>query len=85
MSSDWAYPVPESIPDEAVPALISDGSAIYSTLKRHVNNPKGTIGIVGSKAVGQLALAYAKAMQYDVTVLGDAEDKDAILALGGKF
>lgn len=83
-NSDWAYPVPASIPEEDVPALVSDGSAIYSALKRHAN-PKDTVGIIGSKAAGQLALAYAKAMKYDTTVLGDAEDKQAIEALGGNF
>lgn len=35
--------------------------------------------------MGQLALAYAIALKYDVTVLGDNEDKAAIEALGGKF
>lgn len=84
-SSNWIYQVPSSIPDEVVPALVSDGSAIYSALKRHASDLKGTVGIIGSKAMGQLAFSFAKAMKYDATVLGDAEDKSAIEALGGKF
>jgi D-arabinose 1-dehydrogenase-like Zn-dependent alcohol dehydrogenase len=54
-----------------VPTLVSDGSAIYSALKRHVHNPKATIGIIGSKAFGLLALSFARAMKYEVSVIGD--------------
>lgn len=86
INSDWAYPVPNSIPDEAVPALVSDGAAIYSALKRHVPSTQSALCIVGSKAMGQLALSFAKGLKYNnVTVLGDAEDKDAVESKGGKF
>jgi hypothetical protein len=40
---------------------------------------------VGSHAMGQLALQYALALRLDVTVIGEAEDEEAVTKAGGKF
>jgi D-arabinose 1-dehydrogenase-like Zn-dependent alcohol dehydrogenase len=35
--------------------------------------------------MGQLALQYALALRLDVTVIGEAEDEEAVVKAGGKF
>lgn len=83
--SDWGIAVPRNVHDESVPAIISDGSIVYSAFSRHIHDKCAKVGILGSKAIGRLAYSFSKALGFETDVIGEVEDKEDIEKLGAKF
>lgn len=83
VDSRFAYPLPEKMPSEAAAVLMCGGISVYSPLKKYAAQRSQKIGIIGVGGLGHLAIQFAHALGYDVTVIStSAEKKHQALAFG---
>lgn len=73
MNHKWLFNVPRSIPEVSIVPLLSEGVLAYSALKSYAR-PGDSIGVIGAGSFGQLAVAYAKALGYNVTLIASKEE-----------
>ncbi len=72
----FAYPLPGSMASEAATVLMCAGITVYSPLKRYKNANGRKLGIVGVGGVGHLAIQFATALDYEVTVISSSPEKE---------
>ena len=72
----WLFSVPRSIPEASVVPLLNEGVLAYSALKRYAR-PGDSIGVIGGGSLGQLAVAYARALGYNTTLIASKEEISA--------
>jgi propanol-preferring alcohol dehydrogenase len=64
----WVFPVPKSIPEQSIVPLLNEGAVIYSALRRYAR-PGDSIGVIGAGSLGQLAVAFSRALGYKTTLV----------------
>lgn len=83
VDSRFAYPLPDKMPSEVASVLMCGGISVYSPLKKYAKQGSQKIGIIGVGGLGHLAIQFAHALGYDVTVIStSAEKKQQALAFG---
>lgn len=83
VDSRFTYPLPDKMPSEVASVLMCGGISVYSPLKKYATQRSQKIGIVGVGGLGHLAIQFAHALGYDVTVIStSAEKKQQALAFG---
>jgi len=75
VDSRFAYPLPESMPSEAAAVLMCAGITVYSPLRAYAGEGKQKIAILGIGGLGHLAIQFAHALGYEVTVVSTSPDK----------
>lgn len=79
----FAYPLPKSMPSEVAAVLMCAGLTVYSPLRTYSKQSSPKLAIVGLGGLGHLAIQFAHALNYDVTVISSSFDKkDQALAFG---
>jgi len=71
----FAYPLPEAMPSEAAAVLMCAGITVYSPLRKYAGQPAMKLAIMGVGGLGHLAIQFAHAMGYEVTVISTSPDK----------
>jgi uncharacterized zinc-type alcohol dehydrogenase-like protein len=68
------------MPSEVASVLMCAGVTVYSPLRTHATQPSQKIGIIGVGGLGHLAIQFAHALGYDVTVISTsaAKKKEAL-------
>ena len=83
VDSRFVYPLPEAMPSEVAAVLVCAGIAVYSPLRLHATQKSQKIGIIGVGGLGHLAIQFAHALGYNVTVVSSsAAKKVQALAFG---
>ena len=81
--SRFAYLLPDEMPAEDVAVLLCAGITVYNGLIRNRTTDDQKIGIIGIGGLGHLAIQFAHAMGYHVTVLSSSGSKrDEAMAFG---
>ena len=79
----FAIAIPDVLPSELAAPLLCAGVTVFAPLKRQRLMKSARVGIVGLGGLGHLAVQFAKAMGYDVTVISRSANKqDDARALG---
>lgn len=79
----FAYPLPESMPSEVAAVLMCAGITVYSPLRTYSEKRSQKIAILGLGGLGHLAIQFARALNYEVTVISSSPDKqEQALAFG---
>ena len=71
----FAYPLPESMPSEVAAVLMCAGISVYSPLRTYAGEGRQKLAILGVGGLGHLAIQFAHAMGYEVTVISTSPDK----------
>ncbi len=83
VDSRFAYPLSDKMPSEIAAVLMCGGISVYSPLKQYATQGSQKIGIIGVGGLGHLAIQFAHALGYDVTVIStSAEKKQQALDFG---
>jgi len=83
VDSRFAYRLPDTMPSEVASVLMCGGIAVYSPLKSHYAQNARKIAIVGVGGLGHLAIQFAHAFGYEVTVIStSAMKRQEALAFG---
>lgn len=75
VDSRFAYSLPDMMPAEDASVLLCSGITVYCALSRNRTSDVQRIGIIGIGGLGHLAIQFAHAMGYHVTVLSTSESK----------
>lgn len=75
VDSRFAYPLPSDMPAEDAAVLLCAGLTVYHALSRYRTSGIQRIGIIGIGGLGHLAIQFAHAMGYHITVLSSSEAK----------
>jgi alcohol/geraniol dehydrogenase (NADP+) len=79
----FAYPLPANMPSEYAAVLMCAGITVYSPLRAYSGIPSQKLAILGVGGLGHLAIQFAHAMGYEVTVISTSADKrDQAFAYG---
>jgi uncharacterized zinc-type alcohol dehydrogenase-like protein len=79
----FAYPLPEAMPSEVAAVLMCAGITVFSPLRSYSTQPALKIAIIGCGGLGHLAIQFAHALNYEVTVISSCSDKkEQALGLG---
>jgi uncharacterized zinc-type alcohol dehydrogenase-like protein len=79
----FAYPLPEAMPSDVAAVLMCAGITVYSPLRSYAEQPSQKIAIIGVGGLGHLAIQFAHALNYEVTVISSSSDKkEQALAFG---
>jgi uncharacterized zinc-type alcohol dehydrogenase-like protein len=79
----FAYPVPHAMPSEVAAVLLCAGIAVYNPLRLYAKQNTQKIGIIGIGGLGHLAIQFARALGYEVTVISSSPTKkEEALAFG---
>jgi uncharacterized zinc-type alcohol dehydrogenase-like protein len=83
VNSHFAYPLPDTMPSEVASVLMCAGVTVYSPLRTYAKQPAQKIGIIGVGGLGHLAIQFAHALGYEVTVISSSPaKKEQALAFG---
>jgi len=83
VDSRFAYPLPDTMPSEVAAVLLCAGIAVYNPLRLHAKQSAQKIGIIGIGGLGHLAIQFAHALGYEVTVISSSPTKkEEALAFG---
>jgi uncharacterized zinc-type alcohol dehydrogenase-like protein len=83
VDSRFAYPLPDTMPSEVASVLMCAGIAVYYPLRSYYAENARKIAIVGIGGLGHLAIQFAHALGYEVTVIStSAQKKQEALAFG---
>jgi uncharacterized zinc-type alcohol dehydrogenase-like protein len=83
VDSRFAYQLPDKMESEVAAVLMCAGISVYSPLKKYAAQRSQKIGIIGVGGLGHLAIQFAHALGYDVTIIStSAEKKLQALAFG---
>jgi alcohol/geraniol dehydrogenase (NADP+) len=72
----FAAPVPDSLPSEGAAPLLCGGITVFAPLSRRGLGENSRVGVVGLGGLGHLAVQYAKAMGFAVTVFSTTAGKE---------
>ena len=75
VDSRFAYLLPDSMPSEVAAVLMCGGISVYSPLQMYAKQNLRKIGIIGIGGLGHLAIQFAHALDYDVTVISTSSGK----------
>jgi uncharacterized zinc-type alcohol dehydrogenase-like protein len=83
VDSRFAYRLPDTMPSEVASVLMCAGIAVYYPLRSYYAENARKIAIVGIGGLGHLAIQFARALGYEVTVIStSAQKKQEALAFG---
>jgi uncharacterized zinc-type alcohol dehydrogenase-like protein len=83
VDSRFAYPLPDTMPSEVASVLMCAGISVYYPLRSYYAENARKIAIVGIGGLGHLAIQFAHALGYEVTVIStSAQKKQEALAFG---
>ena len=71
----FAYLLPEAMPSEVAAVLMCAGITVYSPLRAYLGEGTQKIAILGLGGLGHLAIQFAHALGYEVTVISTSPDK----------
>ncbi len=79
----FAYHLPTGMASEVAAVLMCAGITVYSPLKECSHHPSQKLAIMGVGGLGHLAIQFAHALNYEVTVFSSSPEKrDQALAWG---
>ena len=79
----FAYPLPEAMASEAAAVLMCAGISVYSPLRAYSGKTPQKLAILGAGGLGHLAIQFARALDYEVSVISSSYDKrEQALAFG---
>jgi uncharacterized zinc-type alcohol dehydrogenase-like protein len=83
VDSRFAYLIPDTMPSEVAAVLMCAGITVYNPLRLYVKQSAQKIGIIGIGGLGHLAIQFAHALGYEVTVISSSPaKKEEALAFG---
>ena len=83
VDSHFAYLIPDAMPSEVAAILLCAGIAVYNPLRLYAKQSAQKIGIIGIGGLGHLAIQFAHALNYEVTVFSSSSTKkEEALAFG---
>jgi uncharacterized zinc-type alcohol dehydrogenase-like protein len=83
VDSRFAYLIPDAMPSEVATVLLCAGIAVYNPLRLYAKQNAQKIGIIGIGGLGHLAIQFAHALGYEVTVISSSPTKkEEALAFG---
>jgi uncharacterized zinc-type alcohol dehydrogenase-like protein len=83
VDSRFAYLLPDDMPSEVAAVLMCAGITVYNPLRLHAKQDAQKIGIIGIGGLGHLAIQFAHALGYEVTVISSSPaKKEEALAFG---
>jgi uncharacterized zinc-type alcohol dehydrogenase-like protein len=83
VDSRFAYQIPDTMSSEVAAVLMCGGIAVYSPLRSYYAQNAPKVAIVGIGGLGHLAIQFAHALGYEVTVIStSAAKKEEALAFG---
>ncbi|MFW6102510.1 MAG: NAD(P)-dependent alcohol dehydrogenase [Chloroflexota bacterium] len=83
VDSRFAYRLPDTMPSEVASVLMCAGISVYYPLRSYYAESARKIAIVGVGGLGHLAIQFAHALGYEVTVIStSAQKKQEALAFG---
>ncbi len=71
----FAYPLPAAMPSEVAAVLMCAGITVYSPLRAYAGEGLQKMAILGVGGLGHLAIQFAHALGYEVTVISTSSDK----------
>jgi len=71
----FAYPLPEAMLSEVAAVLMCAGITVYSPLSAYSGQPSQKLAIMGVGGLGHLAIQFAHALNYEVTVFSSSPNK----------
>jgi len=71
----FAYPLPEAMLSEAAAVLMCAGITVYAPLSIYSGQPSQKLAIMGVGGLGHLAIQFAHALNYEVTVFSSSPGK----------
>ena len=71
----FAYPLPEAMLSEVAAVLMCAGITVYAPLSAYSGQPSQKLAIMGVGGLGHLAIQFAHALGYEVTVFSSSPDK----------
>jgi uncharacterized zinc-type alcohol dehydrogenase-like protein len=71
----FAYTLPKAMPSEAAAVLMCAGITVYVPLSAYSGQPSQKLAIMGVGGLGHLAIQFAHALGYEVTVFSSSPDK----------
>lgn len=81
--SRFVYPIPHTMPSEVAAVLLCAGIAVFNPLRLYGKQNAKKIGIIGIGGLGHLAIQFAHAFGYEVTVISSSPTKkEEALAFG---
>jgi uncharacterized zinc-type alcohol dehydrogenase-like protein len=79
----FAYRLPEDMPSEVAAVMMCAGISVYSPLRRWSDERSKKLAILGLGGVGHIAVQFAHALNYEVTVISSSAGKrEQALAFG---
>jgi uncharacterized zinc-type alcohol dehydrogenase-like protein len=75
VDSRFAYFTPDAMPSEVAAVLMCAGITVYNPLRLYAKESAQKIGIIGIGGLGHLAIQFAHALGYDVTVISSSPAK----------
>ena len=75
VDSRFVYLVPDSMPSEIAAVLVCGGISVYNPLRLYAQQSAQKIGIIGIGGLGHLAIQFAHALGYEVTVISSSPAK----------
>jgi uncharacterized zinc-type alcohol dehydrogenase-like protein len=79
----FAYPLPEDMPSEVAAVMMCAGISVYSPLRRWSGEGSKKLAILGLGGVGHIAVQFAHALGYEVSVISSSPGKkEQALAFG---
>ncbi len=86
VDSRFAYLLPESMPSEVASVLLCAGITVFNPLKSYLKRDHQKIAIIGIGGLGHLAIQFARAMGYEVTVISSSPNKkNEALSFGADY
>lgn len=81
--SRFTYLIPDAMQSEVAAVLLCAGIAVYNPLQLYAKQNAQKIGIIGIGGLGHLAIQFAHALGYEVTVISSSPTKkEEALAFG---
>jgi uncharacterized zinc-type alcohol dehydrogenase-like protein len=71
----FAYPLPKLMAPEVAAVLMCAGITVYSPLRAYSEEPPSKLAILGVGGLGHLAIQFAHALGYEVTVISSSPEK----------
>jgi uncharacterized zinc-type alcohol dehydrogenase-like protein len=71
----FAYPLPKAMLSEVAAVLMCAGITVYAPLSAYSGQPSQKLAIMGVGGLGHLAIQFAHALNYEVTVFSSSPDK----------
>eukprot|EP01027_Heterolobosea_sp_BB2_P015275 GEZU01021877.1.p1 GENE.GEZU01021877.1~~GEZU01021877.1.p1 ORF type:complete len:288 (+),score=78.63 GEZU01021877.1:95-958(+) len=76
VDSEWAFPIPESLPSDQAAPLLCAGITVYSPLRRTGVGKGSKVAIMGMGGLGHIFVQMARAMGCEVYVLSTTPQKE---------